>query len=165
MKRLVYFMLVGAFLFGCSNRTPEQKANELLSNFHLKVGDVSKLDSIVGYKEAFEKRLKADSINLAIDSFVSELVKTLSALQIMGLEHKVDSLARSAKSSALAMAQEALRLNNDASSIEFNNGIDNKPKEFLGYRFVSRNDSCVYEIYFDTHVTQILGYSRQNKKK
>lgn len=165
IRKFIYLMFIGATLIGCTNETPEQKANKLLSDFPLEVGAVSKLDSIYGYQEAFDMILKADSIYLAIDNFVSERVNTLSALRKLGQENKVDSLARATQSTAVAMAQEALKLKNDANSIEFNNGIDGEPKNFLGYCYISRNDSCEYEIYFDTTVTRILGYSRHNNKK
>lgn len=165
IRKAISIAFIGVMFIACSNKTPEQRANELLSTFPLNVGNVTKLDSVIGYQEAFAMRLKADSIHLAIDSFVSERVNTLTALREMGQTEKVDSLARATQSSAIAMAQEALGLRQDANSMEFNNEVDGKPKDFLGYRYISHNDSCEYEIYFDPAVNQILGYSRHNNKK
>lgn len=140
-------------LTGCDNRTPVEKANDLVEKSGLKLAHFNQLDSVMGYQQAHSCRMAANNLYCSIET---ALWKSRTGKQQLG---------ETGRKECLEMADEAKKLEMQAARIELKEGLSQTPKEFIGYASPMMADSVsndtIYTIYFDKDVTKILSIKKK----
>lgn len=138
---------------GCDNRTPIEKANELVEKSGLKLAHFNQLDSVMGYQQAHSCRMAANNLHNSIET---ALWKSRTGKQKLG---------EAGRKECLEMADEAQKLETQAAEIELKEGLRQTPKEFIGFASPMMADSVsndtIYTIYFDKDVTKILSIKKK----
>lgn len=138
---------------GCDNRTPVEKANELVSKSSVNLSHFETLDSVMGYKQAFSCRMAANNMQREIDA--------------IEWKHRTEKRLLNAdeRKRCLELSDEIYKLSIEAAKIEMKAGLEKKPKEFVGYASPMMADSLsndtIYTIYFDKDVTKIASVERK----
>ena len=138
---------------GCDNRTPVEKANELVEKSGLKLPRFNQLDSVIGYQQAYSCRMASNNLHNSIET---ALWKSRTGKQQLG---------ETGRKECLEMADEAQKLEMQAAKIELEEGLRRTPKEFIGYASPMMADSVsndtIYTVYFDKDVTKILSVKKK----
>lgn len=159
--RTFLMLCLAALITGC-NESPERKATMLLSKENFSHDSNLKLDSILSYQEVFSKNMEAISIENEAQEKVNKFVKYGNSLSEN--DRNTDSFKNSVsitKNEAVSLMNTAKVYKQDAAGIEFKNNLKGIKREFVGWKYISKNDSCSYIIYFDKEVSQILGVEKE----
>ena len=160
MKKVLFMLILTASLSGCNNHQID-KANELLSNAYLQLGVIEKLDSVIGFPESFEMIVKSANISRDADSLLKKRMLSLSELKEQGNIEMMNSLALRTKDELFNLCNTALQYSQMAATNDLKNEAKGVLKDFLGWKYESKNDSCSYIIYFDRDVSSILGIDKK----
>lgn len=160
MKKIITMLCLIALITGCS-KSPQDKAIMLLNAKSLSFGENIQLDSILGYPESFDLIIKAAIISADADSLLKQRVISLTELKNKGMNDEMNSLALRTRDEITNMANSALGYKQRAATIDLVKTAHTDPKEFLGWKFITKTDSCTYTVYFDKGVSHILGIAKQ----
>jgi len=160
MRKILFMLCLSALITGCT-KSGEQKATLLLSNTELKHNSVLKLDSVIEYPEAFDKTLKA----IELENNALEKVAKFVAYgnKLSESERKTDEFQNRVKliqEEAISLINSAKSYKEDAAMIGLKSSVKGISKNFLGWKYTSKNDSCIYVVYFDKKVATILGIDK-----
>lgn len=158
MNRVYYIgcvaLCVASFMMtGCDNRTPVEKANELIVQSGMQFPKFEKLDSVMGYEQAFSCRMAANNLQRTIDA--------------IEWKHRNEKrlLNDSERKECLKLSNEIYKLSVEAARIELEARLGKKPKVFVGYASPMMADSLsndtIYTIYFDKNVTKVASVERK----
>lgn len=162
MRNFLFLLCLAALITGCG-KTPQQKATLLLNNQSLPLGEITQLDSVIGYAECFDCKLKAIKISLNADSLLSQRMKSLTELESKGMNEEMRTLALRTKEEITNMYQSSLGYTQRAATIELKKEMQNTAQDFLGWKYISSNDSCTYTVYFNKDVSSIIGIAKEKR--
>ena len=163
MKKII-FPAIALMMAACA-QSPVEKANALLSDYPIDFGMASKLDSVYDYPRALQFRTMADSVTLLAEHQLEALIDTLSYHKANGTLGEIQDYGEMMKNGIVAMHKKALSFQNEATFIVFDKSISQEQKEFVGYSFISTNDTCEYTVYLNPSITAIIGFERTSRKK
>ena len=158
MNRIYYIgcvtLCAASFMMaGCDKKTPIEKANELVSKSGMKLSNFEKLDSVMGYQQAFSCRMSENNLQKA---FYAILWKQRKEKRMLNADERKE---------CLELADLMYKISLEAAKIELKAALEKKPKEFVGYASPMMADSLsndtIYTIYFDKDVTKILSVERK----
>lgn len=158
MNRMYYLWGVALWtasfmMTGCDDRTPAEKANELIAQSGMQFPKFEKLDSVMGYEQAFSCRMAANKLQRAIDAIEW---KHRSEKRLLNDKERKE---------CLELSNEIYKLSVEAARIELEAGLKKEPKEFVGYSSPMMADSLsndtIYTIYFDKDVTKVASVERK----
>ena len=148
MKTKLFFaalIMSGVFVVGCSsdNRTPIEKANELLSRRSLPMAFT--LDSVFDYADAYNVKLAGYNLQWHADSVLMYHQQTRTAFELKEKEE------------ALQMAKTAYELKTQAALMTLKHDIAQDRKEFVGFSTTMADSvsGSLMTIHFDKEVTNI----------
>lgn len=143
MKKKIILLSLVAIMVGCS-KTPKEKANELVKKSYRYsfFGNVDKLDSVFGYKEAFSNSCAAYSLNWWIDST---------------LEASNGNLSKDQREDITSESATAYNLSVNAANITLKNELSQKPKEFVGYSTTKNTSRGKVTLYFNKNLHNVYG--------
>lgn len=153
-KVLITFALMILFV-GC-NKNDIEKADGLLQSYSPKFGSVTKLDSVYDYQSSFEYKIKAILLRNDADSLLKQRISTLSKMKEQDMLEEMNKTAQQTKETITQMIKTAYEYDSQANSISFQKQVENEKPIFLGYKYISNNDSCSYVVYFDKPLSKIL---------
>lgn len=155
-----------ALTTGCKEKEDNvQKANSLMDVRNLNIGRAQSLDSVFDYPKSFDYMVKGALIREDASSFVKEKIRTLTSMREKGMIEEMYKLARRTKEKATNMFTTAMYYDQEAALIVFKNEMDGVKKDFLGYSYTSKNDSCSYTVYFDKNLSEILCVNKRNNNE
>ena len=164
MRKLLISISIVILFFGCTKNNV-QRANDLLQKHSSEYGSVTKLDSVFGYQESFDNLQKAAKFKHDADSILQMKVSSLKEMKRKGMIDAMDRTARMTQKTILNMYNAAYEYDKEAISVDFEKKIKGIPKTFLGYKYISQNDSCTYVIYYDKDITKILFIDKKLRTK
>lgn len=143
MKKFLIFLLLIAVTTGCT-KTPKEKANELVKNSYRYsfFGNVEKLDSVFGYKDAFSEDCAAYSMQWWIDSTFEASNGVLTKKQREDIKTNSDII---------------YKLSVEAATITLKNELSQKPKDFVGYSTTKITPKGKVTLYFDKGFYNVYG--------
>jgi len=161
MRNILFMLCLVALITGCKNHQID-KANTLLSKkTELQFGIIEKLDSVIGFPESFEMIVKSVNISTDADSLLKKRMTSLSELKKQGNTDLMNSLAIRTKDEVTGLIYTALHYKQSAATNDLKNEAKGVKKDFLGWKYESKNDTCSYVIYFDKDVSTILGIEKK----
>lgn len=162
MKKVVIILCVTLCLVSCL-KSKVERANKLVAEHGLRVGQISALDSLNYYRDCLEMRIKAATITHEADSTLEAGVKAAKKMAANGQTDYLKSYAENIRENCLAMYRVAYKYKQDANYGVLQHTLAKDPKEFLGYQCVVSDDSLTYRVIFDKDVTKILMIEKNKK--
>lgn len=161
MKKFLLLLCLVALITGCSS-SPINRANDLLNErTNLSFGKIEKLDSVLDYPDSFDYTIKSINVSEEADTLLKNKISMLTELQNSGNTDILQRSAERAREEVINLIKVAEQYSNKAALNTLKNKAKNSSKKFLGWKYVSKNDSCTYVVYFNNDVTKILGIGKE----
>ena len=161
MKRNLSMLCLVALITGCTS-SPINRANDLLNErTNLSFGKIEKLDSVLDYPDSFDYTIKSINVSEEADTLLKNKISMLTELQNSGNTDILQQSAERAREEVINLIKVAEQYSNKAALNTMKNKAKNSSKEFLGWKYVSKNDSCTYVVYYNNDVTKILGIGKE----
>ncbi len=149
---LAIALSLSSVMTSCDKRTPVEKANELVEKAGLKMPHFDKVDSVMGYQQAFSCRMASNNLYNSIET---ALWKSRMSKQ---------PLSEADRKENVELADQAYNLEKQAVEIEIRERLKQSPQELVGFESPTIADSVsndtIYTVYFDKDVTKILSIKK-----
>lgn len=155
MNKECIFLIMAVLLASCGTSTVD-RANNLAKGDNLDIGEITYLDSILDFPESYEYVIKAADLRFDADSILKARIEMLEEMKSNGMLEEMEKLAIQTKDRVTSLIKTAMEYDNMASLIRLKNEVKGSEKKFMGYRFISDNDSCKYTVYFNSDVSKIV---------